>query len=626
MDLMEKPKAILDNALRILAKKTASSFFNKFKRFLSTATEPFFRKDMGERYLDAGSLNGGAIIWAGATLVALWLPELRSAASLLFEFVGYFKLARLFGHWQSTLATGGLLVFFHMKFGRESIALMAKYRADGTAYHTQSRGIPRWEGNQVFVPIGIIVALFLFDMPVGVLFVISCFMSASLAGEQQAAIYARYLDELDKKIEQEYLENAILGKCPTEITQLHKPLAADLNSDLRKNIAAAAVGKSVRIVAKSPKRAGAGPDGGTSPDPPPPANAPDATSGEPQTAQTFTVGQSRGSRSAAAIPSQQADLNSAFQTATATAKETLANILKSKRIIRFAVVGMILLAVVAAATPVVRFIHSEMTRPAAVAASTSAQPTNPHRGNSTAPAPQARTQSQANTPVATPAPDIKSAEEKSNFEARVQAAVDALRRQDAEKAAAALEAQKREEQAKEQAALEAQKRQEAERQAALELQKQQEKERAAALELQRQQETAKVLEQVKTALADQEAQRAKLLADCETRLANNTNKIAKVATASRKTLQHNNDVLKEKIETALKTEDDSFKHIEGLLPPLAPSPQPDPRQVGIELTNYMAKVEKVRQQLTGMLADQDTDISNAPPQKGLLDFINITVH
>jgi len=26
------------------------------------------------------------------------------------------------------------------------------------------------------------------------------------------------------------------------------------------------------------------------------------------------------------------------------------------------------------------------------------------------------------------------------------------------------------------------------------------------------------------------------------------------------------------------------------------------------------------------LADQDTDISNAPPQKGLLDFINITVH
>jgi hypothetical protein len=40
----------------------------------------------------------------------------------------------------------------------------------------------------------------------------------------------------------------------------------------------------------------------------------------------------------------------------------------------------------------------------------------------------------------------------------------------------------------------------------------------------------------------------------------------------------------------------------------------------------MVKVEKVRQQLTGMLADQDTDISNAPPQKGLLDFIKITTH
>jgi hypothetical protein len=81
----------------------------------------------------------------------------------------------------------------------------------------------------------------------------SCGMSAKLAAEQQAAIYARYLDALDAKIEQEYLEDAILGQCPTEITQLAKPLPPDMNPELRTNIAAAAVGKPAKIVAKAPK-------------------------------------------------------------------------------------------------------------------------------------------------------------------------------------------------------------------------------------------------------------------------------------------------------------------------------------------------------------------------------------
>jgi hypothetical protein len=64
------------------------------------------------------------------------------------------------------------------------------------------------------------------------------------------------LDALDTKIEQEYLENAILGKCPTEITQLHKPLPGSLNADLRKNIAAAAVGKPVSIMVKGSRTNG----------------------------------------------------------------------------------------------------------------------------------------------------------------------------------------------------------------------------------------------------------------------------------------------------------------------------------------------------------------------------------
>jgi hypothetical protein len=248
-----KPEAVFDSALNSLTQKTAATVWGKFKRQLSTASEPFFRKDMGERYLSKDSLYGGAVIWAFATLIALGLPMFRSAAGMLCDIAGIYRLAPLFHHWLPTLLTGGALVYYHITFGRESMTLMEKYRADGTAYHTQSRGTPRWGNEGIFIGIGITVVLFLFNLPAAILFAASCAMSAKLAGEQQAAIYARYLDALDQKIEQEYLEDAILGKCPTEITQLTKPLPADMNSDLRSNIAAAAVGKSVKIVAKGPK-------------------------------------------------------------------------------------------------------------------------------------------------------------------------------------------------------------------------------------------------------------------------------------------------------------------------------------------------------------------------------------
>ena len=187
------------------------------------------------------------------TSIALLVPDARSAVALLCKGLDFYGLAQLLQYWALTAIIGGALVFFFLKYGKESLDQMAKHRADGTAYHTQSRGTPRWEGQQTLVPVGIFIVLLLFDLPAGILFLASCCMSAKLAGEQQAAIYARYLDALDKKIEQDYLEDAILGKCPTEITQLVKPLPVNLNTDLRDNMAAAAVGKPVKIVAKAPR-------------------------------------------------------------------------------------------------------------------------------------------------------------------------------------------------------------------------------------------------------------------------------------------------------------------------------------------------------------------------------------
>jgi hypothetical protein len=260
-ELFEKPHAMINNAIAALGKKTAATLFGSLKIALSTAGDPLLRKNMGERYLSGGHYVGGSAIWVGSTLLALASPSLRSAAAIVCNMTNSYRAASFFASGWFTLLVGGALVLLHNKYCVENLRLMARYRAEGTAYHTQSRGIPRWGGDSILVGMGITAALFLFDLPAGVLFVISCSMSAKLAAEQQAAIHSRYLDALDAKIEQEYLEEAILGQCPTEITQLCKPLPTNMNSDLRKNIAAAAMGKPVKIIAKAPRTGGNGQSG-----------------------------------------------------------------------------------------------------------------------------------------------------------------------------------------------------------------------------------------------------------------------------------------------------------------------------------------------------------------------------
>jgi hypothetical protein len=265
-----------------------------------------------------------------------------------------------------------------------------------------------------------------------------------------------------------------------------------------------------------------------------------------------------------------------------------------------------------------------MNHPADVAASTPAQPAKAIPANTAAPAPQAQNQSQANPPVVTPAPDMKSAEEKSNFEARVQAAVDALRRQDAEKAAAALEAQKREEQAKEQVALEAQKRQEAERLAALEAQKQQEK--AAALEAQKRQERDATIQQINSTLTNQVALLSKYKTDCLTRLDNNTNELAKVAATSKKSLTKIIDELRQQITNEVQSQEISLGNAQKDAQAVSNNPRLDPRPLSNQLTGCLARVEIQHKSTRSLLDELETTISNAPPQAGLLDFIKITTH
>ena len=55
-------KAMINLGTKI-AKKELFELWNNFKRLLATASDPFFRKDMGERYFNAGSVTNGILLW-----------------------------------------------------------------------------------------------------------------------------------------------------------------------------------------------------------------------------------------------------------------------------------------------------------------------------------------------------------------------------------------------------------------------------------------------------------------------------------------------------------------------------------------------------------------------------------
>jgi len=243
VELMKKPEAMLNNAISTVGKKTAASLWVSFKRMLATASDPFFRKDMGERYFSLENQFSGIVVWIIGTLASCGMHAIGGGSQN--------KTAVLLT--TACLGTGFALVALHWIWGRESLSKMRQFREQGEAYHSMSRGTLRWGNSSIVILMVATLVLLICNLFSAIFLVISYAMSAKLAAEQDAAIYGRYLDALDAQIEKEFLEKAILGKCPAEVTQLNKPLPADMNADLRENIAAAAVGKPVKIFAGKPR-------------------------------------------------------------------------------------------------------------------------------------------------------------------------------------------------------------------------------------------------------------------------------------------------------------------------------------------------------------------------------------
>jgi hypothetical protein len=593
-ELGDKSLKWTESAITAITKKSAASFWAKFKRHLSTASEPLLRRDMGERYLSAEAHGGGASLWFIATAVALAVPELRSGAAILFGMANWYRAEHLFSHWLPTLVVGGAFSYFHIKFGLQSRALMEQYRAAGTPYHTQSRGIPRWGDNQRFAIIGIAAALLLFDFPAGILFIASIGMSAKLGREQQAAIRSRYLDALDQRIESEYLEDAILGKCPAEITQLHRPLPAHMNADLRNNIAAAAVGKPVTIMAKGPRSGDAPPPAensggkggshiGVSPQPSgnPRGGAPSVAKQEPletpmaqpkpeqQPPESFTAESPatpqfvnpRPGTPGMATPKpiepvqpqpeaqrQKTGFSAPTEAAAKAAPSaTLASQPTAKSNKKLFTGLIIVLAVAIAAGSLVHFWPAKSKQLSGqVATRTENSPSVPAEAIPNWPHPVA--------PVAQPQP-VQSVAAPATDTASV-------------------------------APTDPQARKLKERQQAL--------------------------EQIAVELTNRITQLAKYTAECEARLDTYDGKLASFGADDRAVLKHNSDSARKTIENNLKNQAESLKGYQTVFGALLARPEADPQVAMQSLTDYFARMDKIRGEFTGIFAGLDKDFTPDP--------------
>jgi hypothetical protein len=229
-------------------KRIASEVGSTVKRMLAGGTEPFFRRDLGERYLIHSIVSAGWALWA-VTLVATFFTGSLLGWLLPQKFSGVAECATVVG----VVLSLGVLVNF-VRYCAENVKRLAEFRAQRKPYHSKSRGKPRWSPSDEFkIRIGASVVLILFAPVTGVAFVVSMFMTAGLVADQQAAIQSAYLDALDAQIEGQFMQDALLGKVPAEMTYLYHPLSEKMDSGLREDMAAAYVGKAVKMVAEPPK-------------------------------------------------------------------------------------------------------------------------------------------------------------------------------------------------------------------------------------------------------------------------------------------------------------------------------------------------------------------------------------
>jgi len=257
-DYISDPGRMVNDAIIGLTRHTAGAVAPRIMKGLAIASEPFFRVNMGQRYLDSGARTTGLVLWLAAAVLSFFFGGLCTqwTANLLRQ-EWLWNFAAAYGQYVPLgIGLGFGAIFLLLAASDQNTALLRHFDG-GTPRHSMSRGEPRIKDKTTQEFVVVLMALFFlaFAMPVGFLFCVSRVFCGLSEAKQQEAIFTRYLDAIDAQIEAEQLESALLGNSPPENTYLYKPLPEKFQGDLRTNIAAAAVGRPVKIVAQGPRRA-----------------------------------------------------------------------------------------------------------------------------------------------------------------------------------------------------------------------------------------------------------------------------------------------------------------------------------------------------------------------------------
>jgi len=257
----------LDKKLLDIQFKAFALFAALLLKPLSTATDPFFRKNLGERRFSWSSIYFGFFLWLLSSLVSNLVGPVGAD---LTGYVGLQRLAVWIRAHDYSRSLGGIIGGVFFVLGCMNIAATRLRQQNGAVWHSMSRGESRFGREDYWrdIRISVLAAVCLFALatPVGLLFVLSRFLSYFLEAKEQQSVYARYLDAMDAKLEAQHLEIALRDGVPPKTTEgIYGPLPKRFTGEHRANVARAGAGAAVRIamledqVAAAPASIPAGP-------------------------------------------------------------------------------------------------------------------------------------------------------------------------------------------------------------------------------------------------------------------------------------------------------------------------------------------------------------------------------
>ena len=142
-----------------------------------------------------------------------------------------------------------------------------------------------------------------------------------------------------------------------------------------------------------------------------------------------------------------------------------------------------------------------------------------------------------------------------------------------------------------------------------------------ALEAEKRQTRKKLIEGIGNGLSEQSDDMDKLRIDCDSRLNKNTNKITKLVRASKRSdlIELNKSIHSQIIDKIQDRQDSLVRSMESLQA-MSSDPNTDPVQIGNQLTNFISTKEGLHQQINALMDSVDVAISNAPQKGGFLFF------